>query len=382
MIAARTLMNSTAQAARFELRFGRGRAIRAVRVYVRRRVGLVQKSIEFPAVMHARVGHLVVTDQLVLGIRIHVVLVAVEALTVFLGPARILVFLPVFRAVLLPFLWCLAGLHGLILFAAITLLRDRHDRGINHLAATCNVALRLQMPAKALEQLLNQPSLPQRLTEQPQRRAVGNAILNAKPQKPCERHAVAHLILDLFVGKIVERLQHQHPKHHDDIDRLAASAALLVLRRRQHHRLNLGTKTLERHHPINHLQWIALRRNRRKPLVRIEKSDLPHRATSANLVVISQTRTNWLRRLFFEVPLTYINENIPSDSDADVRSGSLTDMTTTPSDVCFTPDNRHQAVHPRRHLATRLRAHALAKDATILGSSSFWLRPYIGIIRE
>src|SRR5664280_1373518 len=36
-------------------------------------------------------------------------------------------------------------------------------------------------------------------------------------------------------------------------------------RRRQHHRLNLGTKTLERHHPINHLQWIALRRNRRKP---------------------------------------------------------------------------------------------------------------------
>src|ERR1019366_5607780 len=75
--------------------------------------------------------HLVVTDQLVLGIRIHVVLVAVEALTVLLGPARILVFLPVFRAVLLPFLWCLAGLHGLILFAAITLLRDRHDRGIN-----------------------------------------------------------------------------------------------------------------------------------------------------------------------------------------------------------------------------------------------------------
>ena len=37
-------------------------------------------------------------------------------------------------------------------------------------------------------------------------------------------------------------------------------------------------------------------------LVRIEKSDLPHRATSANLVVISQTRTNWLKQLFFEVP--------------------------------------------------------------------------------
>src|SRR5271169_5252364 len=90
MIAARMLMNATAQATFLELCFGRGRAIRAVRVHVRRRVGLVQKSIEFAAVMHARVGHLVVTDQLVLGIHIHVVLVAVEALTVLLGPACIL----------------------------------------------------------------------------------------------------------------------------------------------------------------------------------------------------------------------------------------------------------------------------------------------------
>src|ERR1035441_6661465 len=112
--------------------------------------------------------------------------VAVKILTVLLGPARILVFLPVFRGVLLPLLWCLAGLHGLILFAAITLLGNRHDRGIHHLAATGNVALRLQMPAKALEQLLDQPGFYQRLTEQPQRRAVGNAILNAKPQKPRE----------------------------------------------------------------------------------------------------------------------------------------------------------------------------------------------------
>src|ERR1035441_1167650 len=82
---------------------------------------------------------------------------------------------------------------------------------------------------------------------------------------------------DLLVGKIVKRLQHQHPKHHDDIDRLAASAALLVIRRRQHHGLNIGTEAVERHHPINHLQWITLRRNRLKPLVRIEKSQLPHR---------------------------------------------------------------------------------------------------------
>src|SRR5450755_965988 len=161
MLAAPALMNATAQASRLELRLGSGRAIRAVRVYVRRRVALIQKLIEFPAVMHARVGHLVATDQLVLGIRIHVVLVTVEALAVLLGPARILIFLPVFRRVLLPCLRCLASLHGVILAAAITLPGNRPDRGITHLAAARNVALRLQMLAKALEQLLNQTGLSQ-----------------------------------------------------------------------------------------------------------------------------------------------------------------------------------------------------------------------------
>src|ERR1019366_6573712 len=143
MISARSLMNATAHAARLEPLLGLGRAIRAVRIHIRRRVGPVQKPFEFLAVMHTRVSHLILPNQLVLGIHIHVVLVAVEALAVLLGPARILVFLPVFRRVLLPFLWCLSGLNGLILFAAITLLGNRHNRGINHLAAARNVALRL-----------------------------------------------------------------------------------------------------------------------------------------------------------------------------------------------------------------------------------------------
>src|ERR1039457_5756221 len=103
----------------------------------------------------------------------------------------------------------------------------------------------------------------------------------------------------------------------------SAVHSIISIHRRQHHRLNLGTKTLERHHPINHLQWIALRRNRRKPLVRIEKSDLPHRATSANLVVISQTRTNWLRRLFFEVPLRVCLS--PKEKPRDIAGVSLSE---------------------------------------------------------
>src|SRR6202043_4092567 len=171
----------------------------------------------------------------------------------------------------------LAGLHLVILVAAIALFGNRYDRGINHLAAARNVALRLQMLAKALEQLLNQTGLCKRLSEQPQRRAVRNAVLDAEPQKPRERQPVAHLILDLFVGQIVKRLQHQHPKHHHDVDRLAAGGALLLLHRRQHRRLDLGSEALKRPHASNHFPRIALRSNRREPPGRIEESKLPHR---------------------------------------------------------------------------------------------------------
>src|SRR5450756_1013347 len=139
MIAARALMNLTAQAAYLELCLGLGRPISAVRVHIRRRIGLVQKPIEFLAVMHARVGHVVLSEQLAHGIGIHVVLVSIETLAVLLGPARILVFLPVFRRVFLPSLGRLASLHVRIFVAAITLFRNRNNRRINHLAAASHV---------------------------------------------------------------------------------------------------------------------------------------------------------------------------------------------------------------------------------------------------
>jgi hypothetical protein len=84
------------------------------------------------------------------------------------------------------------------------------------------------------------------------------------------------VILDLLVGQIVQRLQHQHPKHHHDVDRLAAGVALLLAHRRQNRRLDLRPETLERHHASNHLKPIALRGNCREPLVRIEEAELPH----------------------------------------------------------------------------------------------------------
>jgi hypothetical protein len=98
-------------------------------------------------------------------------------------------------------------------------------------------------------------------------------------------------------------LQHQHPKRHHDVDRLAAGGALLLAHRRQHRRLDLRTEALEWHNAGNHFQRIALRGNRRKPPVRIQKIRIAPSSPPANLVAITQTRTNPRRLLFFEVPL-------------------------------------------------------------------------------
>ena len=133
------------------------------------------------------------------------------------------------------------------------------------------------MPAELLKQLLDQTGLRQLLAKQPQRRAVGNAIFDAKRQETRERQAVARLILDLLVRQIVERLHNKHPEHHERIHRLAAGAALFVVIRRQHHGLNLVAKILPRYKPRDRLQRITLLGERREPIVYIEKTELRHR---------------------------------------------------------------------------------------------------------
>src|SRR5262245_35064385 len=104
--------------------------------------------------MDRRIGYFVAADELVLGIRIRVVLVAEKALVAFLRPARVTVLLTQLGRLLLPFRWRLAGLDGFILVAAVALFRHRHDRGINDLPATRHIALRGQMLVEAVKQFL------------------------------------------------------------------------------------------------------------------------------------------------------------------------------------------------------------------------------------
>jgi len=129
------------------------------------------------------------------GIGIDVVLVSIETLAVLLGPARILVFLPVFSTDLSSRPGRLAGLHILHFrhgyYAAWEPEQSSHQPSGRR--ERCSPSL--PNAAKTLEQFLNETGLRKRLPEQPKRRAVGNAVLDAEPHKPRERQAVAHLIL-------------------------------------------------------------------------------------------------------------------------------------------------------------------------------------------
>jgi len=55
------------------------------------------------------------------------------------------------------------------------------------------------MLIEAIEQPFNDASLGELLSDQPQRRAVGDAILYHERQKPRERQPATHLAFDLLV---------------------------------------------------------------------------------------------------------------------------------------------------------------------------------------
>src|SRR6516165_8002391 len=97
-------MNTALEAAGAQSLLDRARAIGAVAEHVRRRVALSQEFVQLLAVVHRRIGHLVAPDQLVLGIRIHVVLVSEKTPAMPLRPARVAVLLAYFGRLVVPLL--------------------------------------------------------------------------------------------------------------------------------------------------------------------------------------------------------------------------------------------------------------------------------------
>jgi hypothetical protein len=73
-----------------------------------------------------------------------------------------------------------SGLDRFVLLLCIALLGHRHNRGVNDLTAARNVACGLEMPAKTLEQLVDQPRLRQLLAKQPDRGCAGSSSRSRK----------------------------------------------------------------------------------------------------------------------------------------------------------------------------------------------------------
>src|SRR5262247_4675121 len=111
MVAPTASMNPAVVTAGPEFGLDLGRPISAVGKHIIAGVALVQQPIQLLAIVHGRIGHGIMPDQLVLGVRVHMVLVAEEAAAMLLGPARIAVLLPQLGGLLLPPRWCAPSLQ-------------------------------------------------------------------------------------------------------------------------------------------------------------------------------------------------------------------------------------------------------------------------------
>lgn len=94
--------------------------------------------------------------------------------------------------------------------SAVVLLRRRHQRGVDDLAAACDEALLQQLRGHAIEQRLR-ASFADSVLEGPDRGAVRNIDRLAQTAKALVAHSVEQL--DLLIRQVVQPLQHQNPHH-------------------------------------------------------------------------------------------------------------------------------------------------------------------------
>src|SRR5262245_34423569 len=152
-------MNPTVVTTGPEFSLDLGRPISAVAEHIIAGVALVQQPIQLLAVVHGRTGHGIMPDQLVLGIRVHMVLVAEEAAAMLLSPPCIAVLLSQLGGLLLPSCRYAPSLQLGVLITTVPLRRHRHNAGVDDLPATRHVALGRKMLIEAVKQLLDQPGL-------------------------------------------------------------------------------------------------------------------------------------------------------------------------------------------------------------------------------
>ena len=114
------------------------------------------------------------------------------------------------------------------------------------------------MAVELAEQRFHHAGLHERLAVEPDGLGVRHPALQPQVEKPHEGQPVADLVLDLVVGKVVERRQHQRLEHQHGVHGPASGARLPLRLRLAPHLLQCRTEVLPRHDSIKFDQRILL----------------------------------------------------------------------------------------------------------------------------
>ncbi len=129
-------------------------------------VFFVQDVIKNLAVMDSSIGDCVATDQLVLFVDVDVVIVAIVARAMFLGPTGIQILLALHVGLLVPVFRGFAFLDLFVFISLVPVLRNIDQAGINDLATLGNKACIPELLVKGIEEFVGQSESCQLFPEQ------------------------------------------------------------------------------------------------------------------------------------------------------------------------------------------------------------------------
>ena len=125
-----------------------------------------------------------------------------------------------------PTLGHLAVLDRRVFVPRVVVAGHRHDGSIEDLPTARDIPSPRQIAIELLEQRLEHPRLRQPLAIEPDSLGIRHPVLQPKTKEPHEGQPVAHLTIDLVVGKVVERAQHECLLHNHCVHRLAPGPRL------------------------------------------------------------------------------------------------------------------------------------------------------------
>jgi hypothetical protein len=100
---------------------------------------------------------------------------------------------------------------------------------LHAIAERGKITIVAQIGVELVKQSFDHSRLRQLLAIKPDRLGIRHRVFNTKIKKTHERKPVAYLILDLFIGQIVELLQNEYLEHQHLIPRRTPGIGLALL---------------------------------------------------------------------------------------------------------------------------------------------------------